>query len=76
MQIQSKVLASCIVAVSLGSTMSYAQGNAVLYEGASLIIGDASAPIENGAFSSRMDTLQPSARKAPSKRLPERLVPI
>src|SRR5580693_10006006 len=25
-------------------------GNAVLYEGARLIVGDASAPIENGAF--------------------------
>ena len=25
-------------------------GNAVIYEGARLIIGDASAPIENGAF--------------------------
>jgi len=45
-----KILASCIVAASLGSITGYSQANAVLYEGARLIIGDASAPIESGAF--------------------------
>jgi imidazolonepropionase-like amidohydrolase len=41
-----KMLASCIFAASLGSIPGYSQ----IYEGARLIIGDASAPIENGAF--------------------------
>jgi len=45
-----KMLASCIVTASLGSIAGYSQANAVLYEGARLIIGDASAPIESGAF--------------------------
>jgi imidazolonepropionase-like amidohydrolase len=45
-----KMLASCIVVASLGSIAGYSQGNAVLYEGARLIVGDASAPIESGAF--------------------------
>ena len=44
------MLASCILAVSLGSMKGYSQANDVIYEGARLIIGDASAPIENGAF--------------------------
>jgi imidazolonepropionase-like amidohydrolase len=34
----------------LASAASYSQTGAVIYEGARLIIGDASAPIENGAF--------------------------
>ena len=34
----------------IGSMACYAQANDVLYEGARLIAGDASAPIENGAF--------------------------
>src|SRR5579864_9279414 len=45
-----KILAGCIAAASLASTTGYSQANAVLYEGARLIIGDASAPIESGAF--------------------------
>src|SRR6202521_1428987 len=45
-----KMLAGCIAIASLGSIVGYSQGNAVLYEGARLIIGDASAPIESGAF--------------------------
>src|SRR6202165_1384406 len=45
-----KMLASCIVVASLGSIAGYSQGNAVLYEGPRLIIGDASSPIESGAF--------------------------
>jgi imidazolonepropionase-like amidohydrolase len=45
-----KMLASCIAAASLGSITGYSQANSVLYEGARLIIGDASAPIESGAF--------------------------
>lgn len=45
-----RLLAGCIVVASVASTMAYSQSNAVLYEGARLIIGDASAPIESGAF--------------------------
>ena len=37
-----KMLASCVVAASLGSISGYSR--AVVYEGARLIIGDASAP--------------------------------
>src|SRR5262249_29691242 len=36
--------------VALGSTPGHSQSNAVLYEGARLIIGDASPSIESGAF--------------------------
>src|ERR1700680_3788254 len=45
-----KMLAGCIAIASLGSIAGYSQGNAVFYEGARLIVGDASAPIESGAF--------------------------
>ena len=45
----SKLLASCILLALAGATVAYSQ-NTVLYEGARLIIGDASAPIESGAF--------------------------
>ena len=45
-----KMLASCILVASLGSIPVCSQSNAILYEGARLIIGDASAPIESGAF--------------------------
>ena len=38
------------LAAFLGSVALYAQSNVVIYEGARLIIGDASAPIESGAF--------------------------
>jgi imidazolonepropionase-like amidohydrolase len=44
------MLACCVVVTSLGPIRGYAQSNAILYEGARLIIGDASAPIESGAF--------------------------
>src|ERR1700731_4108436 len=56
MQIQTqdrrrwKILASWIFVASFGSIAGYSQSNAVLYEGARVIIGDASAPIESGAF--------------------------
>jgi imidazolonepropionase-like amidohydrolase len=36
--------------VTMGSIPARSQSNAVIYEGARLIIGDSSAPIENGAF--------------------------
>jgi len=45
-----KVLASCVVAASLASIPGYSQSRTVLYEGARLIIGDASPSIESGAF--------------------------
>jgi imidazolonepropionase-like amidohydrolase len=43
-------LAGLIVIVLLGSVAAYAQSGSAIYEGARLIIGDANAPIENGAF--------------------------
>jgi hypothetical protein len=41
---------SCIAIALLSSVTAYSQTTSVVYEGARLIIGDASAPIENGAF--------------------------
>src|SRR5271156_1581775 len=43
-------LAISIVIAFLASTAGYSQTNSVIYEGARLIIGDATAPIESGAF--------------------------
>jgi imidazolonepropionase-like amidohydrolase len=43
-----KMLVGCIIAASVGSVPAYSQST--IYEGARLIIGDASTPIENGAF--------------------------
>ena len=51
------------IVVALGWTAAYSQPNAILYEGARLIIGDASAPIEKGAFlvqSGRIATVGPA----------------
>jgi imidazolonepropionase-like amidohydrolase len=48
-QIHRAVLVSTILAAILAPT-GFAQSNDVIYEGARLIIGDASAPIESGAF--------------------------
>lgn len=46
-----KILAAiAISAVTSVALFSQARGGAVVYEGARLLIGDASAPIENGAF--------------------------
>ena len=50
MQMQWKMVASCIAVAALSAITAYSQQNAVVYEGARLIIGDASAPIESGAF--------------------------
>jgi imidazolonepropionase-like amidohydrolase len=44
------MLASCLVLASLASVPGSAQTNEAIYEGARLILGDASAPIQNGAF--------------------------
>jgi imidazolonepropionase-like amidohydrolase len=45
-----QMLAASMVVASLGSPAAYSQPNDVIYEGARLIVGDASAPIESGAF--------------------------
>jgi len=45
-----KRLVGCIAVVLLGATASPAQSQAVVYERARLIVGDGSAPIENGTF--------------------------
>jgi imidazolonepropionase-like amidohydrolase len=50
MRIHPNVLTSCVVMAALGSIPCYSQTKDTIYEGARLIIGDASAPIENGAF--------------------------
>ncbi len=56
MQIRQKgrcpwnMLASWILVTLLGSIAGYPQSSDVIYEGARLIVGDASAPIQNGAF--------------------------
>jgi imidazolonepropionase-like amidohydrolase len=64
-----RLLASCMMVAALGSIAAYSQ-NAVLYEGARLIIGDASAPIESGAFvvqNGRITAIGPKGSvKAPS----------
>jgi imidazolonepropionase-like amidohydrolase len=50
MQMRWKMSASCIAVAALSSITAYSQQNDVIYEGARLIIGDGSAPIESGAF--------------------------
>jgi imidazolonepropionase-like amidohydrolase len=45
-----KLFAGSLVFAAAGSIAAYSQPNGVIYEGARLIIGDSSAPIENGAF--------------------------
>ena len=47
---QWKLLAGCLVAASIGPVAGHSQGAEVVYQGARLILGDASPPIENGAF--------------------------
>ena len=44
------IAANWVLLAALGWTIASAQSNAVLYEGARLITGDAVPPIENGAF--------------------------
>ena len=65
-----KSLAKYIVIASVGLAVVHAQPNAVLYEGARLIIGDESPTIENGAFivqNGRITTVgQKGSVKAPS----------
>jgi imidazolonepropionase-like amidohydrolase len=50
MKIQWKSMARIILVTSLGSATGYSQTNDVVYEGARLIVGDASPPIQSGAF--------------------------
>jgi imidazolonepropionase-like amidohydrolase len=45
-----KLFPSSLVIAALVSIPAYSQTNGVIYEGARIIIGDTSAPIENGAF--------------------------
>src|ERR1700728_41031 len=73
MQIQRKarrrwqMLAASMVVASLGSTAAYSQPNDVIYEGARLIVGDASAPIESGAFVVRTGRIIAIGRKGSIK---------
>ena len=57
-----------MAALLIGSMACYAQANEVLYEGARLIVGDGSAPIENGAFLVREGALLLLDPRVPSKR--------
>jgi imidazolonepropionase-like amidohydrolase len=65
-----KLFAGSLVVAAAGSIAAYSQPNDVIYEGARLIIGDSSAPIENGAFvvrSGRITAIGPKGSiKAPS----------
>src|SRR6516225_5617014 len=45
-----QMLAGSLVVASVGTIRTHAQANAVLYEGARVIVGDASPPLEKGAF--------------------------
>ena len=45
-----QIYPTCIAVALLVSINGYSQTNSVIYEGARLILGDASAPVENGAF--------------------------
>jgi hypothetical protein len=44
------MLAGSLVVASVGTIRTHAQANAVLYEGARVIVGDARPPLEKGAF--------------------------
>lgn len=62
-----KIRLSCIAVALLGSLAGYSQTNDVIYDGARLIIGDASAPIENGAFVVRNGHVAAIGRKGEIK---------
>jgi imidazolonepropionase-like amidohydrolase len=56
----SRMLSGCLIVTVAWSVHALAQGNsgsATLFEGARLIVGDASAPIENSAFLVQGDTI-------------------
>ena len=65
------LLAGSIVAASFGSTAGYAQASDVIYEGARVIVGDASSPIENSSFlvrNGRISAIGPMGSiKAPAR---------
>jgi imidazolonepropionase-like amidohydrolase len=65
-----KLLASYLAVASVGSIGGYARTNEVIYDGARLIIGDASAPIESGTFVVRGGHITAIGRKG-SFKLPE-----
>src|SRR6516225_5436538 len=58
-----QMLAGSLVVASVGTIRTHAQANAVLYEGAHVIVGDASPPLRRAFSSSRMDTSWRSAGK-------------
>jgi imidazolonepropionase-like amidohydrolase len=62
-----KMLASCIVGACIVSIPGYSQANDVIYEGARLIVGDASTPIEDGAFIVRNGHITAIGRKGSIK---------
>jgi len=70
-----KMLVSCIVGACIGSITGYSQTNDVIYEGARLIVGDASAPIENGAFVVRSGHITAIGRKG-SIRVPAEAIRV
>src|SRR5579863_5940154 len=65
-----KSFVNCLVFAAVGSIAVYAQPSGVIYEGARLIIGDASPPIDGGTFVVRNGRIiaigQKSSIKAPA----------
>lgn len=53
----SRILSGCLIVTLACSLEARAQGSATLFEGARLIVGDGSAPIENSAFLVQGDTI-------------------
>ncbi|PWU12157.1 MAG: hypothetical protein C5B51_01135 [Terriglobia bacterium] len=62
-----RLSAACILLASAGAMTAFSQSNTVLYEGARLVIGDASAPIENGAFVAQNGHITAIGRKGSVK---------
>lgn len=62
-----KLLAGYLAVASVGSIAGNARANEVIYEGARLIIGDANAPIESGAFIVRNGYITAIGRKGSFK---------
>jgi len=54
---------TCIAVALLVSISGYSQTKSVIYEGARLILGDANAPVENGAFVVRNGRITAIGRK-------------
>ncbi|MDO8795723.1 MAG: amidohydrolase family protein [Vicinamibacterales bacterium] len=64
--LRSRILTGCLIATVASSLHAFAQGaggGATLFEGARLIVGDGSAPIDNSAFLVQGDSITWVARR-------------